>query len=124
MWNIDSPDSPTAEREAIQAYREKFIKLLCQIGTAMGGASSVTIDYRFALIPEVLPLLGYTNIMRLTNQPTERSGRGETLVVAHKGDETVILEKTSNLFSPWGTIRHVPWQGKLDPKHIIKLLTF
>lgn len=127
FYNEYAPDGPTADPEAIQLYREKFLELTCDVAKHVGDATAINIDYGFVLVPEQLIQLGYGNVEWIRGRPGLRRGWGEEVVRAEKdtksGKETIIL-KSGNSLVPWSTIRRVPYTSNLDSKQLIELLTF
>lgn len=127
FWNEYALDGPTTEPEIIQTYRNKFLALVCEIASRMGGASAVNIDYGFVLVPEQLSQLDYGNIEWLKGRSGVRQGWGNEVVRAEKttdnGKETVIL-KSGNSLVPWSTICRLPCEPDLTIEKLIEILTF
>lgn len=111
FYNQYAPEGPTADHEAVQKYRDRFIKLAAEIAFIMGGPRAVNIDYGYAMVPEDLYREGYEDITWLKGDLGERKGWGNEIVRGKKGDGTVIL-KSANSLIPWSTTLRAP-VGKL-----------
>jgi hypothetical protein len=119
--NKYAPEGPTDDQEAIQAYREKFLDLMCKIAKQMGGCHAVNIDYGFVFVPEQLTSLGYS-VEWVRGNEGEREGWGSELVYAEKDIEGLTLE-SANSMVPWVCVRRVPVKG-CDKDKLVELLTF
>lgn len=120
FFDGEEPEAPNASQDAIRPYRDKFLALACAVAEKMGGASAVTINYGFCMVPEDLEREGY-EIEWLKGVPGRREGWGADIVRAVKGGETIIL-KSGNSLVPWSTIRRVPFDGSVEA--LKGLLTF
>lgn len=111
FWNQYDPDGPTADPEAIQPYRDKFIALACAIATRMGGAMAVNINYGFVIVPEQASQLGY-----------EFVNWGSSAARFKKDGDQIVLREGNSL-DPWSTLRRIETPS-LTPEELIGLLTF
>jgi len=106
-FNEKSPESPTADPLAIQAYRSKFLELLVDTSLLFGTPTKVSVSYEtFAMVPEDLAREGYQNITWLKGGPDKREGWGNELVKAEKPGETIML-RSANSVVPWVTVRQL-----------------
>jgi len=105
-YNKYAPEGPSADSEAIQTYRNKFIRLATETALRVGNPRHVTIDYGFVMVPEDLEREGYSDIKWLKGKPDVREGWDEELVRGKKSDEIIML-KSGNSLVPWSTIRQV-----------------
>jgi hypothetical protein len=128
FYNEYAPDGPTADPEAVQLYRAKFLQLFCEIAKIMGSVQAVNINYGFVVVPEQLEQLGYTNVTWLKGQPGERQGWDNERLFAEKETENgkeVLFLKSANSLVPWVAIRRIPNpSGELTPEQLETMLTF
>jgi hypothetical protein len=106
FFNKYAPDGPSTDPEAIQSYRDKFIKLLTRAAVIVGSPKNVTVDYGFVMVPEDLEREGYTDITWLKGKKGVREGWGKELIRGRKENEMIVL-KSGNSMVPWSTIREV-----------------
>ncbi len=114
FYNQYAPEGPTADPEAIQKYRDKFIRLAAEIAFIMGGPKAVNIDYGYSMVPEDLYREGYEDIIWLKGDLGERKGWGNEIVRGRKGDGTVVL-KSANSLVPWSTTLRAPIRRLASP---------
>lgn len=119
-FNKYAPDGPSAESEAIQTYRDKFIRLLVKASILVGKPRFVTVDYGFDMVPEDLEKEGYKDITWLKGKKGVRKGWGNELVRGRKENEMVIL-KSGNSLVPWSTIRQVKIPEKWNEESLYEL---
>ena len=115
-YNKYSPDSPTTEQEAIQKYRNKFIRLLAEIATLDCNPTHLTIDYGFVMVPEQLEREEY-EVNWLKGKPGTREGWGKELVVGRKPGETIML-KSANSMVPWSNIRDIELPAGMNAEYL------
>jgi hypothetical protein len=106
FYNKYAPEGPSADPEAIQSYRDKFIRLATKVALMVAQPTAVTVDYGFVMVPEDLKREGYSDITWLKGKPDVRKGLGNELVRAKKENEVVIL-KSGNSLVPWSTVRQM-----------------
>lgn len=112
--NPYAPDAPTNNPQAVQRYRDKFLRLASEIAFKMGGPSSATLNLGFSLVPEDLYRESYQDIEWLEGEFGERKGGLQEIVRAKKGDSTVFL-RSGNDFIPWETTLRAPIGGIKRP---------
>jgi hypothetical protein len=117
----DGEDAPTAQKEAIQKYKDGFLYLACEIATIMGGIKAINVNYGFALIPEDLHWENYQEITWLKGEEGKREGWGREIVRGRKEGSTVIL-KSGNSLVPWSTIRRIPLESSPKPEAAVELI--
>ncbi len=105
--NKYSYEGPTTDCEAIQSYREKFIRLAAEVAYKCGRLKAIHIDYGFALVPEDLQREGYSNIEWKKGSWGRRNGWGDELVIAEKGENCVAIVSGNSLV-PWITVVRYP----------------
>lgn len=118
FFSYEEPDGPNATEEAVQKYRDKFLRLAVEIGFIMGGIQAVDIDLGFSMVPEDFYKENYKNITWLKGQRGKRQGWGHELIRAQKGDATVIL-KSGNSLVPWSTIMRTETKNMKSPEHAV-----
>ncbi len=114
FFNQYAPEGPTTDPEAIQKYKDRFIRLAAEIAFLMGGPKAVNINYGYSLVPEDLYREGYEDVTWLKGDLGERKGWGNEAVRGKKGDSTVILESANSLV-PWSTTLRTPVGGLTSP---------
>jgi len=96
-------ESPTTDKEVIQKYRDRFIRLAVEVARQVGEIQSVSIDYGQALVPEDLQREKYGEITWLAGGWGQRQGWGRDQVMAKKEGMVVYL-KSGNSLVPWRTL--------------------
>ena len=103
--NKYAPEGPTAEAEAVQKYRDRFIRLASEVAFLMGGPKAVNINYGFSMVPEDLYREGYNDVSWLKGDLGERKGWGNEIVRGKRGDSTVVLKSGNSLVPRTTTLR-------------------
>jgi hypothetical protein len=130
FYNEYTPDGPSADPEAVQQYRSKFLQLLCEIAQIMGGVQAVNITYGISLVivPEQMEQLGYADITWLKGEPGVRQGWDNEHVSGVKETEAgreILFLRSCNSMVPWNATRRIPIpSGVITPEQIDELLTF
>jgi len=119
--NKYAEEGPITDKESIQRYREKFIRLASEIAFLMRGAKAICIDYGQSMVPEDLYREDYQNICWLKGDLGERKGFGNEVVRGQKGDSTVIL-KSGNSVVPWSTILSLPASRLTSPEMLANFI--
>ncbi|MFH0889624.1 MAG: hypothetical protein V1836_00585, partial [Candidatus Aenigmatarchaeota archaeon] len=84
------PDAPSINKEAIQAYREKFLQLAVETALSVTNPTAIAIKYdTFALALEDLKKEGYSDIEWITGIPDHILGW--EMIRAEKENETIFL---------------------------------
>ncbi|MBP6994493.1 hypothetical protein KBB12_04600 [Candidatus Woesebacteria bacterium] len=119
--NAYAYEGPTVDQEAIQKYRDKFILLAAKIAALLGSVKRIHIDYGFVFVPEEVTQEGYTDVHWAKGEPGKRTGHGNELLLARKGNQELALE-SGNLLEPWSSIISTKLTDDLAPVEIQSLI--
>jgi hypothetical protein len=114
-------EGPTANFEAIQGYKERFISLAAAIACHLGQVVALHIDYGFTFVPEELAKNGFEKITWIKGSPEERKGLGNEVIRASKDNQEIALV-SGNALQPWTTIIRTDLKEELTSEELTSLI--